>query len=359
MDSGKLPSSPSSLLIIKLSALVDIVQALPVLNAIKATWPGCQVDWITGEVGADLLADHPLLRRVLVYPRRRLGRLSRSPFSWPKVLRELSGLKSRLHEGNYDIAMDLQGLFKSGLICKLSGARIRAGFDKGREMSHLFLNYRLPPYDPDRHAVLRYLDMAKALGATCKEIDFSIPITKDHVAEAKKLVQKIGAEERRFVILIPGTVWSTKKWISSYFAELSNMIYSGLGLKSVVVGGPMDKGLGRKIRQLSGSHTEDLTGKTDLKTLAALFPLAACAVSTDTGPMHLAAASGLRVVALFGPTAPWRTGPFGTGHVVIRKEMDCSPCFKRSCTHNSCMWTIKPMEVFKSVRELCKHSKLK
>ncbi len=354
-----MPKLPSRILIIKLSALGDIVQTLPVLTAFKEEWPDCRIDWITGEVGAGLLEGHPLLERILIYPRRRLGQLARSPLSWPKLARELGKLRHMLHARNYSMAIDFQGLFKSGLIALLSGAEIRAGFDQGREMSHLFLNKKLPPYDPDRHAVLRYMDLAKALGGREMEPQFCLPVSQGHVEKATKLLAEAGIEPDKFIVLIPGTVWPTKRWFTRSFAELARSVYEELGLKSVVVGASTDKNLGKEIESGSKGVAKDLTGQTDLKTLSALFKLAVTAVSVDTGPMHLAAAAGLPVVAIFGPTAPWRTGPFGKEHKVLQKNMDCSPCFKRSCSHRSCMRAVSPQEVLVAVKELCKARFLK
>ncbi|NPA93908.1 MAG: lipopolysaccharide heptosyltransferase II [Thermodesulfobacteria bacterium] len=345
---------PSRLLIIKLSALGDIVQTLPVLHAFKQSWPQCSIDWITGEVGASLLEGHPLIERVFVYPRRRLGRLAKSPLSWPRLAQELAGLRQKLSSRNYDLAVDFQGLFKSGIIALLSGAKTRAGFDKAREFSHLFLNKKIPPYNPDRHAVLRYLDLARAVGAAEVEPKFLVPLTEKDKNEARQLLDSLGIKPERFVVLIPGTVWPTKRWVNASFAQVATLIHKELGLESVIVGASGDNHLGQEIERLSGGRARNITGRTSLKTLSALFTMAVTGVSTDTGPMHLAAATGLPIVAIFGPTAPWRTGPFGRGHIVLRKKLDCSPCFKRNCSHNSCMKAVGAQEAFNAVKELCK-----
>jgi ADP-heptose:LPS heptosyltransferase len=100
----------------------------------------------------------------------------------------------------------------------------------------------------------------------------------------------------------------------------------------------------------------DLSGKTDLLTLAGLYEKAVALISTDTGPMHVAAAMGKPVIALFGPTAPWRTGPFGSGHTIIRKEIPCSPCFKKECTHVDCMKKIEVAEVLNAVSKVISNS---
>ncbi len=351
MDNKSVEESPKRILLIKLSALGDIIQSLPVLYSLKKTWPKCKVDWITGEVGADLLSGHPLLERVIVYKRKRLGHLAKSPVFWPALLGELRLLFKEINSrGQYDYAIDLQGLFKSGFITCLSRAKEKVGFDRGREFSHLFLTKRLPPYDPDRHAVLRYLDLISAIGADISDIKFPIGLTENDLKRAKDMIFSLGLREKGFVCLIPGTIWPTKRWGSSHFSKLSILLNEHFGLKSLIIGGATDKKLGKEISENSKGTAIDITGKTDLKTLSSIFRESLLAITTDTGPMHLAAATGLKVIAIFGPTAPWRTGPFGAGHIIIRKDVKCSPCFKRNCEDRRCMKEIKPDEVFEQVK---------
>ncbi len=340
------------ILIIKLSALGDIVQALPVLHVLKRQWKSCRVDWITGEVGAGLLRGHPLLNRVIVYPRKRLGEMAANPLAWPGLAGELRSLSRDLRMGRYDAALDLQGLFKSGLITYLSGAREKVGFKGGREASSLFLNRKLPKYDPDRHAVLRYLKVPQYLGVDTGDISFPLSIKDSDLREAGGLLDQLGIEAGRFVLLIPGTVWPSKHWSVEGFSRLSRLMSRQLGLTGLVVGSGADASLGTAIARDSCGSARDITGKTTLKLLAALSTMAAAAVTTDTGPMHLVAAAGLRVIALFGPTAPWRTGPFGKGHIILRKGLECSPCFNRQCSTRECMVSISPEEVLTAVREI-------
>ncbi len=352
MDNKGVEIVPERILIIKLSALGDVVQALPVLSALKDTWHSCQIDWITGEVGAGLLHGHPLIRRLIVYQRNRLGRLAANPVKWPLLAQELYGLRHYLREGRYDMALDLQGLFKSGLITWLSGARQRVGYAGGREASSLFLNRKLPKYDPDRHAVLRYLDVARYLGAEVDKIRFPLGLSAQDMEQAKSFIHQMGLEPNEFIIIVPGTIWPTKHWTIEGFSRVADLIFQRTGLKSLIAGSGADTPLASQIEAGSHGGAIDITGKTSLKLFAALSSLATAGITTDTGPMHLAAAAGLRVVALFGPTAPWRTGPFGRGHIVLRKGLECSPCFKRQCTKVDCMKAISPQEVVESVERL-------
>ncbi len=353
MDSaGQETIRPEHILIIKLSALGDVVQALPVLSAVKKCWPTTRVDWITAEVGAGLLNGHPLLDRVIIYPRKRLGRLAANPLSWPMLVKEILELSSGLKTGCYDMALDLQGLFKSGLITLLSGARQRVGFAGGREASSLFLNRKLPKYDLDQHAVLRYLKAAAYLGVDVEEVEFDLGLSEKDLDEARYFIRARGLAPRGFVLLIPGTIWQTKRWSLEGFSSVSRLIDKRFGLKSLVVGSNSDSGLAEEIVRRSRGSALDITGKTPLRLLASLCSFAATAVTTDTGPMHLAAAAGLRVIAIFGPTAPWRTGPFGKGHVIVRKGLSCSPCFKRRCPTTKCMASVTAEEVLAGVEKI-------
>ena len=330
-----------------------MVQTLPVLHSLKKTWPDCQVDWIVGEAAAGLLKGHPLLNRTVIYPRKRLGRLASNPLLWHRLALGICNLGKELRGAGYDASLDLQGLFKSGFITYLSGAGEKIGFAGSREASSVFLNMKIPPYDPDRHAVLRYLDMAAAIGADTREISFPLGLSAADYQNAGTMLKRLGLRQGSFIILIPGTVWPTKHWDADGFAKLSRLIGARLGLPSLVVGAKSDRALGDAISNKSGGNAINIAGATTLKLLAALFTMAATAVTVDTGPMHLAAAAGLKVVALFGPTAPWRTGPFGNGHIVIRKELDCNPCFNRQCESRKCMLEITPEKVVAAVEDIC------
>ncbi|NDY41633.1 glycosyltransferase family 9 protein [Dissulfurirhabdus thermomarina] len=337
------------ILIVKLSALGDVVQALPVLAALRRAFPAAAVDWVVGEAAAGLLDGHPMLDRVIVYPRRRWGGAVRRPGRWPGLAGELRAFLRRLRAARYDVVLELQGLLKSGLVAAATRSPRKVGFAGGREGSSLFLTERLPPYDPDEHAVLRYLRLARHLGAPGGPPEFPLNAGPAAEREALDLLAAGGYHSPRHLVLVPGTVWPTKRWTPSGFARVAEFAARERGLLPVVVGGAGDRGLARAIRDEARVDVADLTGRTTLPQLAALFRRARAVVSTDTGPMHLAAAAGAPVVALFGPTAPWRTGPFGEGHVVVRRGLACSPCFRRRCADPRCMEEIGAAEVCAAV----------
>jgi lipopolysaccharide heptosyltransferase II len=277
------------------------------------------------------------------------------------------------------MVIDFQGLFKSALWVLLSRGKRRIGFGGGRELSSIVLNDKLPPYDPEKHAVERYLDLALHAGGKVEGgIVFPIYITETERKSAERLVAEsiggntTGAESvnirnsnddiRRFFVVVPRARWSTKEWSDESFVELARDVSERHSLHVLIVGASEDRAALDHLALSIGNTATSLAGRTSLKELAAIFGMAEFAVTVDTGPMHLAAAMGTTTVALFGPTAPWRTGPYGKEHLVLRTGIECSPCFKRECPEPNtegredpkCMSDITPAAVAEAIEQLLK-----
>jgi lipopolysaccharide heptosyltransferase I len=343
------------LLIVKISAIGDVIMTLPVLDAFKRSFPDISIDWVTGEAASSVLKGNPHIENLVVYPQKEMLSMARSPLNWPSLCRVGMDFLRNLRGRRYDMALDFQGLLKSGVITWLARADIRSGFAGTREGSSFFLNHRLPPYDPDEHAVDRYLRLAASHGAMAPSpAVFPLVTGENDRLEADAVLEKAGVSQgRKFAVLVPGTVWPTKMWTVSGFAALADMMAHRLGLVPVITGAASDAMLAADIISGSAVMPVDITGRTSLLSLAEIFRRASVVVSVDTGPMHLAVAAGARVVALFGPTAPWRTGPYGAGHRIVRSGVDCSPCFRRLCDSCECMSGISPEMVMEAVEELC------
>ena len=335
----------TKILIIKLSAIGDVVQTLPALEAIKRTYPDSEIDWVVEEAAAGILEGHPLINRLLVSRRKTWLAMLRKPSTVAQGWRELRLFIGQLRAVRYDIAIDFQGLLKSGIVIGLARAERKIGFAGTRELSSLFLNERLPAYDVERHALERYLDIARYLGAVDPPATCSLPIDREKALMRERL-GKLEKGKKRVVVLNPVARWKTKLWQEDKFAVLADRLTAERGAAVIFTGSPADREVIGRIIGMMEHRPVNWAGETTLKELAALASLADLFITTDTGPMHLAAAAGGKVVALFGPTAPWRTGPFGSGHVVVRKELDCSPCFRRECRDGvRCMDAITVDEV--------------
>ncbi len=344
------PVSVMKILFIKLSAIGDVVQTLPALEAIKKLYPDSEITWVVEEAAAGILEGHPLIDQVLVSHRKAWIRMLRNPFTAGSGIRGIIRFIRVLRSVHYDIAVDFQGLLKSGMLIGLARATRKIGFDRTRELSYLFLNERLPAYDIEKHALLRYLDVARYLGAGDPSPACTLPIGRE-VSAIRNKIEGMNLKDRPLVAINPVARWDTKLWPERSFAELADRLVKEKHAAVIFTGSPEDKAVNDRIISLMSETAMNWAGETTLKELAALASLTDLFITTDTGPMHLAAAAGAKVLALFGPTSPRRTGPYGPSHVVIRTGIVCSPCFQRKCEIGvRCMEGITVEEVMRQIK---------
>jgi heptosyltransferase-1 len=327
------------ILLVKLSSFGDVIHALPTLEALRTAFPQGQITWLVEEGFAPILAGHPALDEVWPVPRLRFNRQAMS-----QGVPALARVMRRIRSQPFDMVIDLQGLLKSALWVALARRTRKIGYNSTREGSYLVLTEKLPPYNPDAHAVLRYLNVARHLGAPEMPPRFRLEhLLTDH----EEILGEIN--EGPYVVLHPGARWPTKLWPVDSWARLAEWLVDR-DVAVVLTGSPGDKDLADAMVTESKAPILNLAGRTTIGELAAVLKRAALALTTDTGPMHLAAALGTPVVALFGPTAPWRTGPFGQGHGVVRLGLECSPCFKRDCPDPRCL-TELPLDMVSAACE--------
>ncbi len=362
-----------NILIVKLSAIGDVIHTLPALNAIRSAYPSAHITWLIEEAAAPLIIGHSALDRVIISRRKSWIRDIRNG-QWKSVIREATGLVRTIRDTAYDLVFDFQALLKSGVLVTLCRGKRKIGFNRGmehQEHSYLFLNERVKPVDMNHHAILRNLMMLDAAEIHSSSITYQLPIHAVDRKAIKRLLAKEVArafrsgfskepgpdtpatswikDVRPLICINPVAKWTTKLWPNERFAELADRLSERYRIFPVFTGAPEDKETVQDILSRMRSSAIDMTGKTSLKTLAALYETADILISTDTGPMHLGAAVNTPVVALFGPTAPWRTGPMGDKHQVIRAGLPCSPCFKRQCSTCDCMTHISVDQVLEGV----------
>ncbi len=348
------------ILIIKLSAIGDVIQTLPALNALRRHYPGARITWLSEAAAAPLIEGHEALDRLLVSRRKEwLRGLRRGP-DRRKHLREMACFVRELRSVRYDLIIDFQQLFKSGILAGLARGKRKAGFGPG--MQHMEQSYRVltetvPAVSMEHHALLRYLMLLEKIGVPVREVTYRLPVTDRERQAVSGLLARHDLDPARLVAINPVARWETKLWENEKFAELADRLVEEEGADVVFTGGPEDRPVIREILSRTRHRAVNLAGETSLKALAALYQRTRLVITTDTGPMHLAAATETPTVALFGPTAPWRTGPFGTGHSVIRRGIPCSPCFRRFCPRGDriCMTGINTEEVLAAVRRLRIH----
>lgn len=342
-----------NILLVKLSAIGDVVHTLPSLAALRELYPDAHITWAIEEASSCLIMNHPFVDRVLVSRRKYWLKNLRELRRINETLREMRLFLSELRDRRYDLVIDFHGLLKSSVIVLLSRGKRRLGYDSMQELSGLFVNETIFE-DMKKHAVDRYLDFIRYLGGRVERPEFLIPADKDTDARVTALLQTNNIDsEEPFVAVNPVAYWETKLWTNEGFARLCDRIVAELNMAVVFTGGKNDT-IVEDICSRMTQPSVHLAGQTSLQELACLYKRASLVVTTDSGPMHIAAAVDTSTVALFGPTDPARTGPYGDGHCVVRKDMTCSPCFLKKCDSGRCMTDITVEEVFVAVKRLRK-----
>ena len=323
----------SRILIVKLSSLGDVIHSLPVAGALRRRFPGAEISWLVGPASAGIVGICRHVSRILVWHPEKRPRLD--------LIAELRALRPQA-------SLDLQGLFRTGILARLSGARWRIGFRSPQEGAFPLCNLPVVPARTDIHAVDAYLAFARYMGADSARADFGINVP----AAAREYAARVvgDGQSQPVVALVPGTRWPSKKWPARSFATLAGQL-SRVGVRCIVLGSREDREDGSAIAAAAPKAVSDLTGRTSLAETAAVMRRCALVVANDSGPMHLAAALGVPVVALFGPTDPVRTGPYGPGHVVIEAPVPCVRCRRRYCGAG-CMERIPPGQVLQAVRAM-------
>jgi heptosyltransferase I len=328
------------ILLIKPSSLGDIVHTFPVVSAIKAQWPGVHLTWVVKRQWAELVERADGVDRV-----------------WPVDMTVNSWVREglALRAERFDLALDLQGLFRSGILAWLSGAPTRFGFANGREGSPWFYTNRVPIVQPNVHAVDRYLSMVGALGVRSPEKpQFRFNLQEEDLATVRAICCRQGfAVDRPWIAMNIGARWTTKRWPPTAFAAVLDQLHDSQRDPVVIIGSSDERLYTNQLRALTASPFIDLCGEIPLGCLPALLSTASVMVTNDSGPMHIASALGVPVVAIFGPTSAIRTGPYGDGHHVLTAQVPCRPCFSRVCRHVpelECLHLITPTQVVDAIR---------
>ncbi len=315
------------LLVVKLSSMGDVLHALPTVAAIRHQ-TGAEIHWAVHPAFAGLVRMYRCVDHIVEIPRH--GDIA----DHRRTLRHL-------RENAYDVALDLQGLFKSALVTRLARASRRIGPPFHRELSRLFYNDAPQLVRPRRHAVEECLDVLPLLG-------LSRPETPEFPIKTPAL--ELPETDAFRVAIAPLSRWETKNWPLERFAETARRLHAERRAELHVLGGAGDRDTAEELRRLAGVPMRNHCGEFDIPHSCALLARMNCLLTNDSGPMHLAAAMGTPCVAVFGPTLPTRTGPYGTIHTVLRSG-ECAPCRKRTCRLGDmrCMAAITPDQAVEAV----------
>jgi heptosyltransferase I len=362
-----------NILLIKLSALGDVVHTLPVLNKLRRRYPTAQLDWLVTPAIAELLRHHPAITNIIEF--------EREVWSTPWRLKPFvtyARLARRLRAAEYDLVVDMHGQFRTAALTLATGAPARIGFDRprasvwdasprkfpeqarkhawqgAREGSWLAYTHHIPVPTLDLHAVDRYLNIRPILGLDAAPADFSFPIPRSAISHIDALLSQYGANRASLVVMAPGTVWETKHWGTDKFAEVARHFLSkGLGV--ILTGSQRERVICEEVAA-SAPGAIDLAGMTSLSELAALISRSIISITNDSGPLHLAVALDRAVIGIFGPTDPIWIGPYQRTDAVLHADLDCSPCYLRKlkqCPHgHACMRSVSPLAVIERAENI-------
>jgi len=319
-------------LVLRMSALGDIIHTLPAVHALRESFPRAEIDWLVDGKWAPILAGNPDISNIIAMNRG----------SW----RSVTSTIARLRRVRYDVAIDFQSLYRSAIIGWLSGASERIGFDAqySRERgAALFYTQHVQPRRA--HKIEHNLELVESLGARAEKIAF--PLTDD--AQAAEGVKRIlcGTGVQGYFVLSPGGGWNSKCWPAERYGKLARAVAERYGWTSVVSFGPGEEQLAETVRRSTGT-TEPFVQRFNLKQLVPLLRRAKLVVAGDTGPLHLASALGTPVIGLYGPTDPARNGPFSAGGVVVRKT-GYATTYKRGKEFSDSMLAISVDDVLQAV----------
>ena len=349
------------ILLIKLSAVGDVVQTIPVLNKLRRRYPTARIDWLLTPAFAELLQCHPAISNVVQFAR---GEWS-APWRW-SAFASSARLAAALKSVNYDLVVDLHGQLRTAMLTVATCAPVRIGFDRpraqvweastrtlpaearkhawkgAREGSWLAYTHRIAVPTLDVHAVDRYLSVGPMLGLDDGEADFSFPIPDAASARIESLLHRHGiggGDPPGLLAIAPGTIWETKHWRSEGFAEVARHLMAK-GLAVVLIGSSRERAACEEVAAAAPGAV-NLAGETTLGELAALIRRSSLCVTNDSGPMHLAVALDRPVVSIFGPTDAVWVGPYRRPDAVVRADLPCAPCYLRRlsrCPHDhACM----------------------
>lgn len=350
------------ILVVRLSAFGDCLGTLPALAALRRRFPNSQIGWAIEKAPHLLLRGHPHVDKFHIYPRHAL-KIGKTNLI--DGLKEMNNFRKELAAEKYDIAIDFQGLTKSGIVAGMSRAKKRIGFrgEDSREVNTLMVNVRVRPPEEAVHVVDKNLSLLHPLGIEPPERpewvmpDFSAEaeVIKPFLKECRLLDER--GKVRDFTIVNPGATWYTKRYPPEMFGEVAKGLVERHNMPVISTwAGDDEYKMAETIVNIAGGPAKRafIAPKTNLRELAALTQRAALFVGNDTGPLHLAVALKVHTVAIFGATDPLRNGAYGSGHRVQTGGVDCHPCWKTTCARidRACLTWVKPEAVLTS----CAHS---
>ena len=338
-----LNQSPRRIALIKPSALGDIAHSLPVLTALRQRFGDAHIAWVVNRGYAPILEDHPDLNETVQFDRgaMRQGWL-RGGWYFARFLKQLRSLQ-------FDMVIDLQGLLRTGLMTRATGAAVRIGLASAREGSRLCYTHRVDDRTGVTHAVDRYWRVIEALGDAPPRKTFHVPAQRDAQAWVRQQLQHL---PRPWLTVGVGSRWLTKRWPPEHFAALVHRAQEHFGGTAIFVGTPEEADLARQAAARTTGPMSQLTGVTTLPQLVAVLAECDVMIANDTGPLHLAVALGRPVVAPYTCTLIERTGPYQQEDRAVATSIWCRGSYLKTCPRMECMADLTPARLWPALERI-------
>jgi len=359
------PATPNKILLVRFSALGDVVQTLPVLSMLRDSFPEAKIGWAIDSELACVVEGHPALDYLHPCSRRSWSQALLRPRRWPTAIREFNAFVAEVRAVGYDVAVDAQGLFKTAVLPMLAGIKRRVGYRHGREFSSIFYTEqhgrRSDYFDPAVFHVEHMGELARSIGASELRYRIEPPAVSD---DARRRISVLldGAfrADAPVVAMAPATQWPSKHWPEQYWVELISRLLAETDLNLLFHGSPSDGQLvERMLQHISQPERTgrilNLCGKVPIRDMYALQERVQAAIGPDSAPLHVAGAVGVPVlVGIYGPTGYRRTPPIGSPQIRLLSsegQLACQPCHKRECPlgTDECMLRIKPDQVIQAL----------
>lgn len=344
------------ILILRLSAVGDVIRTLPSIKSLKEHCPSFSITWIVEEPSHAFLESQPEIDKVILFPRKRWKKGIRSLIGIWGTIGEMWGFVKDLREQRFDIVLDFHGIFKSGLLSFLSGSPKRIGYERRstKEGNFLFSNVKVKLPKRKISRFQRNLLLLQGMGLEVRDPKYQLYIPPEDRRHVEFFFNASSLSSKRPLIAIhPGTSSKAifKRWMPDQYARLADRLVRELHATVLFTWGDEEREWVETIRRkmeepsLLGLETESLTQLGEIYKRCDLY------IGGDTGPMHIGSLMGTPAVVIYGPTDPIENEPFGK-HIKIRKEVGCNPCRNRSCKDLRCLKTIQADDVFKATKEI-------
>jgi lipopolysaccharide heptosyltransferase II len=346
------------ILIIRLSAIGDVVRTLPAANALRDRFPGAHIGWVLEEKARDVLACQPEIDEIIVFQRERWRKGILNPLTFLRTIGEVCRFAKELRSKHWDIALDFHGILKTGLISYVSGAKDRVGFGRGycKEWNYLFNNRKVIPRSTRMSRFERNCVLLRFIGVDGDRGDVDLHVSREDVDYVDQFFRDRGpAISTPLVAIHPGTSPKTpyKRWAPANYSELADRLVEELKASILLTWGPGERSMVDEVRGRMRVNAVVAPETHSLKQLAEIFRRCNVYIGSDTGPMHIASLVKTPVVGIYGPTDPIVNAPYeGTPHVIVRKDLPCSPCRNRMCKDVKCMGAISTQDVLNAVKAL-------